>query len=151
MAEQRRFENESVPISNLLGCTGLKLTFILILEFVSPFYFSTEQVENEEFIIWRNQSSERQTPFPEVTQQSLTTGDISFLVIRMKSHMGSEPFSKRPVLQAFLCRKYFPHGLVSTDGLSAILTDPQDENPENEAQDLSIQTQPLRPKKANVD
>lgn len=40
MAEQCRFESESMPSSNLLGCTGLKLTFILLLEFVSPFLIS---------------------------------------------------------------------------------------------------------------
>lgn len=40
MAKQHRFESESMPISNLLGCTGLKLTFILILEFVSPSFIS---------------------------------------------------------------------------------------------------------------
>jgi len=105
--------------------------FILILEFVSAFYFSIQQAANEEFITWQNQPSQRQTPFPEVTQQSLTAGDISFLVIRMKSHTGSEQFSKRPVLQALLHRRYFPHGLVSTDGLSVTPTDPQDENLEN--------------------
>lgn len=95
---------KSVPISHLFGCTGVKLTFILTLELVSPFYFSTQQAEHEEFILWRNQSSQRQTPFPEVTQQSLTTGDISYLVIRVKSHMGSDQFNKRPVLQA-KCRR----------------------------------------------
>lgn len=136
----------TVPTSNLLHCTGLKLTIILLVVFVSPFYFSTQQAEEEEFILWRNQSSQRQTPFPEVRQQSLTTRDICFLVISMKSHTGSEQFNKRPVLPVFLHRRYFPHGFVSTDGLSAIATDLRNENPVNSAQDLSVQTQQPGPK-----
>lgn len=134
----------TVPISNLLHCTGWKLTIILLFE--SPFYFSTQQAEEEEFLLWRNQSSQRQTPFPEVRQQSLTTRDICFLVISMKSHTGSAQFNKRPVLPVFLHRRYFPHGFLSTDGLSAIATDPRNETPVNSAQDLSIQTQQPGPK-----
>lgn len=41
-------------------------------------------------------------------------------------------------------QKILPHGLVSLDGVSALLTDPQVENTENSTQDLQMQT-PTRP------
>lgn len=38
--------------------------------------------------------------------------------------------------------KMLPHGLVSMDRVSALLTDPQEENPENSTQDVQIQPPP---------
>lgn len=49
--------------------------------------------------------------------------------------------SVRDRFRGVLVQKILPRGLVSMDGVSALLTDPQVENPENSAQDLRIQTQ----------
>lgn len=38
--------------------------------------------------------------------------------------------------------KMLPHGLVSMDRVSALLTNPQEENPENSTQDVQIQPPP---------
>lgn len=78
---------------------------------------------------------------PEARQQSRTAGDISFLVISTESHTGSGHVHQRPVWRVCSHRRSFARGLVSTDGLSAVVTDPR-----KPAQDLSVQTQAPGPR-----